>query len=126
MFELSEANIIEKYDEVLYGASPELLAESTHTAIRQLPDLEQSQDFMNHHLEQGEASASAGDAFVKKIVEAVASIGPITLRNRSLDGTYLRMALHICWEPQLLFAQYQQDVREHSNPVVLWGLPPPC
>ena len=113
--------ILEKYDEVLYGASPEVLVVSTHTAIRQLLKSEQGVDFMNNQ-ELGEAPASVGDEFIKKIVEAVAPIVPITLRNKSLDGTYLRMALHMLGATELLFAQYQQDVREHSNPAGVVGL----
>ena len=113
--------ILEKYDEVLYGASPEVLVESTHTAIRQLLRSEQGLDFMNNQT-QGDAPASVGDEFIKKIVEALAPIVPTTLRNKSLDGTYLRMALHMLGATELLFAQYQQDVREHSNPAGVVGL----
>ena len=56
--------ILEKNDDVLYRASPELLVESTYTTIRQLHGSEQCQDFANQHLEQGEAPESPGDAFV--------------------------------------------------------------
>ena len=55
-------------------------------------------------------------------MEAVAPIIPITLRNKSLDGTYLRQALHMLGAVELLFTQYQTDVREHSNPAGVVGL----
>ena len=112
--------ILEKYDEVLYGASPEVLVESTHTAIRQLLRSEQGLDFMNNQA-QGDAPASVGYEFIKKILEAVAPIVPITLCSKSLDCMNLRMALHMQGATELLFAQYQQDVREDSNPANVVG-----
>ena len=70
----------------------------------------------------GDQSVALRDSFIKKIIEAVAPVLPITLRNRSLDGTYLREALHMLGAAEWLFAQYQTDVREHSNPAGFVGL----
>ena len=114
--------ILQMYDNVLYGDSPEVLVQSTHQKIR---DLLHSQDciaFFNKEGEDNEAHDGKGDDFIKKIVEAVAPVVPITLRDKSLDGTYLRQALHMLGAVELLFAQYQTDVREHSNPAGVVGL----
>ena len=114
--------ILLKYDEVLYGASPEVLVEATHTKIRKLLQSDESRKFLGEVGHLDEETTLAGDNFIKQIIEAVAPIIPITLRNKSLDGTYLRMALHMLGAGELLFAQYQQDVREHSNPAGVVGL----
>ena len=55
-------------------------------------------------------------------MEAVAPIIPITLRNKSSDVTYMRQALLMLGAVELLFSQYQTDVREHSNPAGVVGL----
>ena len=114
--------ILQKYDEVLYGSSPELLIEPTHTAIRNLLKTEEAYRFVREAQNLGDAAAELDEKFVKKIVEAVEPIIPVTLRNKSLDGTYLREALHMLGAAELLFAQYQSDVREHSNPAGFVGL----
>ena len=48
---------------------------------------------------------------IKKIVEAVASIVPIALPDKSLDGAYLRTVLPLLGATKVLFAQYESDVR---------------
>ena len=111
-----------KYDEVLYGSSPEVLVEATHAKIRELLLSEDCSKFLSGVDKQVEESTVECDNLVKMIIEAIALIIPITIRNKSLDGTYLRMALHMLGAAELLFAQYQQDVREHSNPAGVVGL----
>ena len=60
--------------------------------------------------------------FIKKIVEAVSPIIPITLRNKALDGGYLRTALLLLTAAEFLFAQYEQDIREKANPAGVVGM----
>ena len=78
------------YDNVLNGESPEVLVQSTHRKIRDLLQSEECGEFFDN---QGEASGmddTKGDKFIKKIVQAVAPIVPITFRDKSLDSAYLR------------------------------------
>ena len=87
--------IIQKFDDILYGSSPELLVVETHRAIKQLLQSEEARLFLCEAQESGEQAAPMYDRFIKRIVVAVSPIVPITLRDRSLDGTYLREALHM-------------------------------
>ena len=112
--------ILHKYDEILYGSSPELLVETTHDKIRKLLLSKECRELLREGVDDD--SASVGTPLIKKIVEAVAPIVPITLRNHSLDGTYLRQALHLLGAAEMLFVQYPSDVREHSNPAGFVGL----
>ena len=48
---------------------------------------------------------------IKKIVETVAPIIAITLRNKSLDGAYFRTAMHLFAAAVLLFARYEVEFR---------------
>ena len=114
--------IIEKYDEVLFGPAPEELVVSTHHAIRGLLDSEDCQEYLSTKDCETEAAISTGDHFVKKIVAAVSPILPITLRNKSLDGSYLRTALHLLGATEFLFAQYEKDIRVQANPAGVVGL----
>ena len=108
--------------EVLHGGTPEVLVQSTHRDIRELLKSDECIEFINSQHEAGGSDDGNGDAVVKKIVQAVAPIVPITLRNKALDGAYLRQALHMLGAVELLFAQYQTDVREHANPAGVVGL----
>ena len=114
--------IIQKFDEILYGSPPESLVVETHKAIRLLLQSEEAHSFLSEAREAGEQAAPGSDKFIKRIVEAVSPILPITLRDKSLDGTYLREALHMLGAVEWLFSQYQTDVREHSNPAGFVGL----
>ena len=69
-----------------------------------------------------EASIRSGETFVKRIVEAVDPILPITLRNKSLDAEYLRTALNLLGAAELLFAQYETDIRVKANPAGVVGM----
>ena len=69
-----------------------------------------------------EASLRSGETFVKRIVEAVDPILPITLRNKSLDAEYLRTALNLLGAAELLFAQYETDIRVKANPAGVVGM----
>ena len=85
--------IIEKYDEILYGSAPEVLVNETHATIRTLLTSPEGRSFMNGVTRDSKGPAAAGDEFVRKIIEAVSPIIPVSLRNKSLDGAYLRTAL---------------------------------
>ena len=110
------------FDDVLFGASPEKLVETTHTKIRDILGSEEGQSYLASKDKVDEASVLATDNFIKKLVEAVAPIVPITLRNRSLDGSYLRTALHLLGATEFLFAQYETDIRVQANPAGAVGL----
>ena len=69
-----------------------------------------------------EASVVRCDTFIKRIVESVDPILPITLRNKTLDAEYLRTALHLLGAAELLFTQYEPDVRIQANPAGVVGL----
>ena len=63
-----------------------------------------------------------GDEFIQKVIEAVSPILPITLRNRSLDGGYLRTALALLEATEILFTQFEEDIRRHANPAGAVGM----
>ena len=78
--------IVQMYDNVLHGGTPEVLVQSTHRDIRELLQSDECVEFINSRDEAGEPDDGKGDDFVKKIVQAVAPIVPITLRDKALDG----------------------------------------
>ena len=46
----------------------------------------------------------------------------MTLRNKALDGGYLRTALLLLGAAEFLFSQYEQDIREKANPAGVVGM----
>ena len=72
--------------------------------------------------ETDQASVESCDQFVKNIVEAVSPIIPISLRNKTLDGGYLRTALHFLGAAEFIFAQYLPDTRQQANPAGAVGM----
>ena len=46
------------------------------------------------------------------------------LRNKALDGIYLRTALHLLSAAEMLFAQYEADVKKQANPTGAVGMCP--
>ena len=114
--------IFEKFDEILHGPAPELLIAMTHSAITDLLGSESGRSF-NALKDSTEASAvEERDNFIKKIIEAVSPIIPITLRNKSLDGGYLRSALYMLGAAEFLFKQYESDIRTQANPAGAVGM----
>ena len=61
------------------------------------------------------------EKLVKQIIEAVSPIIPIVIRNKSLDGSYFRSALHLLGAAELLFSQYENDIRVQANPAGFVG-----
>ena len=114
--------IVEKYDEVLYGPAPEFLVNGTHTAIRKLLTSTECRSFLDDTEVSGPQVADKGDLFIRKIIEAVSPIIPITLRNRSLDGSYLRTALSLLEATEILITQFDEDIRRHANPAGAVGM----
>ena len=114
--------ILEKYDDILYGPSPEKLIEMTHSSIRDLLTSDRCQTFLKRVGDPDQASVDSCDQFVKNIVEAVSPIIPISLRNKTLDGGYLRTALHFLGAAEFLFAQYFPDTRQQANPAGAVGM----
>ena len=114
--------IFEKFDEVLYGPAPEKLVEESHAAIADLLMSEDAKVF-KEGVDEGVADDNTNrELFIKRIIEAVAPILPITIRNKSLDGCYLRTALHLLGAAELVFAQYISDIRTQSNPAGVVGV----
>ena len=99
-----------------------MLVETTHSKIKNILGSEECQSFLASKDNFHEASVLATDNFVKKLVKAVSPTVPITLRNRSLDGSYLRTALHLLGATEFLFAQYETDIRVQANPAGAVGL----
>ena len=84
---------MKKYDEVLYVPAPEVLVSETHTAIKKLLTSTEGRSFSEDTELSSAQVGDNGDVFIKKVIGAVSPIIPITLKNRSLDGRYLRTAL---------------------------------
>lgn len=114
--------IVEKFDEILYGSAPEVLVNQTHTTIRALLTSPECRSFIDGATSANEEPAAAGDEFVRKIIVAVSPILPVALRNKSLDGAYLRTALYVLGAAEILFAQYEEDARVQANPAGAVGL----
>ena len=114
--------IIEKFDEVLYGPAPEDLVNHTHTAIRNLLSSTEGRAFLSGTEVSGNQVDNDGDIFIRKIIEAVSPIIPITLRNRSLDGGYLRTALALLEATEIILTRFDEDVRRQANPAGAVGM----
>ena len=115
-------NILETFDEILHGPSPEKLVEETHKSLRDLLASQECQVFRSQVGNTDKEVLAAGDNFIRKITEAVAPILPITLRNKSLDGGYFRAALQLLAAAEFLFTQYEPDVRIKANPAGVVGM----
>ena len=114
--------IIEKFDEILHGSKPEVLIQGTHDTIKRLLTSDECRAFLRDVDSTEESPVADCDTFIRRIVEAVAPIVPITLRNDSLDGGYLRTALHLLGAAEMLFGQYESDVRIQANPAGVVGM----
>ena len=114
--------IISMYDEVLFGPAPESLVTGSHQAIRDLLLSDEGKKFMTVSQEEDGVMVTFCDNFVKKVVGAISPILPIVLRNKALDGGYLRTALNLIGCAEFLFTQYQTDIRDHANPNGVVGL----
>ena len=98
------------------------LVVQTHKAIRQLLASQDCQEFMGKMSEHGKEALASGDEFLRRIIEAVSPIIPITLRNKSLDGVYFRTALQLIAAAEFMFAQFESDVRIKANPAGVVGM----
>ena len=67
-------------------------------------------------------AVARGDLFLKRIIEAIPPIVPVALRNKSLDGGYLRTALHFLGAAELMFSRYETDIRHQANPAGVEGI----
>ena len=117
--------ILQYYDEILYGPPPEQLVEQTHRSIADILRSEEAFSLFRHpevNDEDEEDSVSARDLLIKKLVEAVSPIIPLTIRNKSLDGSYFRTALHLLGATELMFSQYEAHIRAQANPAGLVGM----
>ena len=97
--------IVQKFDTVLHGSKPEVLIEETHEAIRKIFQTTEGREFFRDLDSTEAARVSAGDKVVMRVVEAVAPIIPLTLRDKALDGGYLRTALQFLGAAEFMFSQ---------------------
>ena len=113
--------IVQKFDTVLHGAKPETLTQVTHEGTK---DILQSpgRQFFSRSRQYEPESIKAGDKVAMKIVEAVAPIVPLTLRNKALGSGYLRTMLHFLGAAEFMLARYETDVRTQANPNGVVGL----
>ena len=114
--------ILAAYDEILYGSSPEKLVESTHKAISDILNTSEALRVFGKSSGEEEISEAERDLLVRRIVEAVAPIIPVTIRNKALDGTYFRTALQFLGAAELLFSQYDSHIRSQANPAGVVGM----
>ena len=103
--------ILKKYDKVLFGPPPEAQVEEVHKTTGELLLSQKGEAYHQEASSAVSEVAARRDLFVKKIIEAVPPIIPVVLRNKSLDGAYLRTALHFLGAPELMFSRYETDVR---------------
>ena len=114
--------IFEKFDEVLYGSAPEVLVQEAHRSLKTLLQSDEAREFvMGVDLANDNLDTTQTD-FVKRIIESVSPIIPITLRNKSLDGEYFRTALNLLGAAEYLFTRYVPDVRNQANPAGFTGM----
>ena len=114
--------IFVKFDEVLYGPSPEVLVEEAHRSLKTLLQSDEAREFvMGVDLPNDNLDTTQTD-FIKRIIESVSPIIPITLRNKSLDGEYFRTALNLLGAAEYLFTRYVPDVRNQANPAGFTGM----
>ena len=114
--------IFEKFDRVLYGQLPENLIKKTHTSIRDLLNSEEGTEFLTADRGELPVVGESDEILIKKIIEAVYPIIPITLRNKDLDGSYMRTALLLLEAAELMFSKYERDIRELANPNGMVGM----
>ena len=113
--------ILSKYDEVLFGPAPEVLIEPTHQAIRKLFASPEGKTFVARMAEGKEGSA-ADDTFIKGVIGAIPPVIPLAIRNKNLDGGFLRTALLLLGAVEILLAQYEVDIRSNANPAGVVGM----
>ena len=114
--------IFKKYDEVLYGPSPEELIVKTHAVITDLLVSEEAQNCLGKKGILEATLDSSRELLVKRIIEAVSPIIPVAIRNKSLDGSYFRTALQLLGAAELLFSRYVTDIRTQANPAGVVGM----
>ena len=85
--------ILNQYDMIMFGQAPEKQIEKVHRVLRELLLSQEAATFRDEVNSSDSAAVARDDFFVKRIIEAVPPIIPVALRNKFLDGGYLRTAL---------------------------------
>ena len=114
--------ILNQYDMILFGPPPEKQIEKVHRDLRELLLSQEAATFRDEVNSLDPEAVTRGDLFVKRIIEAVPPIVPVALRNKSLDGGYLRTALHFLGAAELMFSRYETDIRRQANPAGVVGM----
>ena len=94
----------------------------THKSITDLLRLDGAVFLFLDPVGGDESYESAKDLVIKTIVGAVSPIIPLTIKNKSLDGFYIRTALLLLEATELMFSQYKENIRSQANPVGLLGM----
>ena len=87
--------ILNQFDTILFGPPPEMQIEEAHKGIKELLVSQEALTFCKEVDSTDPEAVARGDLFIKRIIEAVPPIIPVALRNKSLDGGYLRVRLEI-------------------------------
>ena len=114
--------ILSQYDRILFGPPPEKQIEIVHKAIRELLVSQEGKSFQEEVNSSDPDAVARVDLFIKRLIEAIPPIVPLALRNKSLDGGYLRTALHFLGAAELMFSRYETDVRRQANPSGVVGM----
>ena len=114
--------ILNQFDMILFGPPPEKQIEKVHKDLRELLFSQEAATFRDEVDSSDPEAVARGDLFLKSIIEAVPPIVPVALRNKSLDGGYLRTALHFLGAAELMFSRYETDVRRQANPAGVVGM----
>ena len=114
--------ILERFDDILYGPAPESIIEDTHRVIHELLISDEGRSFLSRAESSDTADQEKCNDFIKRFIGAVRPILPITLRDKSLDGSYFRTALYMLGAAELLFTQYEADIRKLANPAGVVGM----
>ena len=61
-------------------------------------------------------------AWIKGAIGAIPPVIPLAIRNKNLDGGFLRTALLPLGAVEILLAQYEVDIRSNANPAGLFGM----
>ena len=115
-------NIVTLYDKILFGPPPEEQIEMAHTTMRDLLVSQEGKAFQEDVNSSDPTAIARVDLFIKRLIEAIPPIVPVALRNKSLDGGYLRTALHFMGAAELMFSRYETDIRRQANPSGVVGM----
>ena len=78
-----------------YCPAPEQLFGETHPIIGDIVTSAECTKFLSKNAAEAAVGGEGNQVFIKNILGAVSPIIPVTLRNKELDGGYLRTTLQL-------------------------------